>query len=233
MMQGTQQEDGNDIMFVDVSVPAAGRQPVPPSRTIVGMRGRCRLNSWRSADGGRRVFDCSIMRMTQNAIEIAAPVTGTVGEWADVHFDILGRFDGPVIRSGERSFLMRIVLTEENRGKVASRIAWMKDRYAVDVRRHPRFVPFEPQSMLTLADASTRSCEVLDYSACGAALSADVEPEMGQNLKVGKISGRVVRRFAGGFAIEFSTVQSGGSIQGLFMRPIDQDGLGGRSRLRI
>ncbi len=221
MHSSVERNDGDDVVFIEVVAAPVERRPI--LRTIVGLKGRGRLDNWRADDGNCRVFDCSILRMTQNAIEIAAPVTGAVGEWADVHFESLGRFDGPVIRSGERGFLMRIVATEEDRSRVASKIAWLTDKHAVDVRRYPRFVPFEPRSILTLADASTRSCEVIDYSACGAALSADVEPEMGQQLKVGKIGGRVVRRFAGGFAIEFSAVHNGGSIQGLFMRPLDQD----------
>jgi hypothetical protein len=220
MQDDPKQDDSDDIVFVDAALPVERDQVL---RTVVGMVGRCRFDSWRTADGNRRVFNCSILRMTRNAIEVAAPVTCKVGEWANVHFDMLGRFDGQVIRSSERSFLMRIVATEEHRSRIASKIAWLTDKNAVEVRRHPRFVPFEPRSTLTLADASTRSCEVIDYSASGAALSSEVEPPVGQHLKVGKIVGRVVRCFVGGFAIEFSAVQSRGAIQGLFMRPLDQD----------
>jgi hypothetical protein len=207
-----------DVVFVD-NVSLDRR---PTSRTIVGMRGHCRLNNWRAADGNRRVFDCSVVRMTPRLIEIAAPVTGTVGEWVDVIFDTFGKFDGPVIRSGARGFLMRIVATEEDRSRVAKKIAWLENKNAADARRHPRFIPFDPLSVLTLADTSTQPCQVIDYSASGVALSADVQPPVGEHLQVGKLIGRVVRRFAGGFAIEFAALQDNGSIRGLFMSPAGQ-----------
>jgi hypothetical protein len=40
-------------------------------------------------------------------------------------------------------------------------------------------------------------------SVSGAAVSADIIPEMGMPLAVGTVVGRVVRQFAGGFAIQF------------------------------
>jgi len=44
---------------------------------------------------------------------------------------------------------------------------------------------------------------VIDFSDCGVAVSADLYPDVGTPLAVGKMIGRVVRRFAEGFAVEF------------------------------
>jgi hypothetical protein len=57
---------------------------------------------------------------------------------------------------------------------------------------------------MLLADGSLISCLVIDFSCSGAAVSADLYPQIGTPLAVGKMVGRVVRRFDEGFAIEFT-----------------------------
>jgi hypothetical protein len=44
-------------------------------------------------------------------------------------------------------------------------------------------------------------------SISGAAVSADISPAIGTPLAVGKIVGRVVRHFVGGFAVQFVELQ--------------------------
>jgi hypothetical protein len=63
---------------------------------------------------------------------------------------------------------------------------------------------------LIFADGSTLGCIVLDMSATGAAISANVQPAIGAPLAVGRSVGRVVRHFAEGFAMKFE-------------RPVDRD----------
>ena len=55
-----------------------------------------------------------------------------------------------------------------------------------------------------MADRSGTTCHVVDFSESEAAVSADLEPELRIPLAVGKMMGRVVRRFVQGFAIQFS-----------------------------
>jgi hypothetical protein len=66
-----------------------------------------------------------------------------------------------------------------------------------------------------LADGSVLPCQIIDYSISGAAVSIDLEPDLGAVLKIGKVIGRVVRRFAGGFAVEFAVIQQDRSVEGL------------------
>jgi hypothetical protein len=185
------------------------------ARAITGMRGRYTLNSWRDADGNLRVFSCSVQKMSSRAIELTAPVTGAIGEWVCVHFDKFGKFEGPIIRQGQRSLVMRIVATVEETNKVAGKIAWIENKGTADSRRHERFVPFDSNSTVMLADGSVLPCQIIDYSISGAAVSIDLEPDLGAVLKIGKVIGRVVRRFAGGFAVEFAVIQQDRSVEGL------------------
>jgi len=64
-----------------------------------------------------------------------------------------------------------------------------------------------------LPDGSTQTCLVIDLSVTGAALSAEAVPDIGTVLAVGKVVGRVVRHFEGGFAVEFTERQSPDEIE--------------------
>jgi hypothetical protein len=57
--------------------------------------------------------------------------------------------------------------------------------------------------VLTLADGSTHPCFIIDVSTAGVAVSAEYDPQVGTPLAVGACVGRVVRKFANGFAVKF------------------------------
>ena len=185
-------------------------------RAIVGMQGQYTLGGWRDDSGRPREFTCRVLKMSSGTIKLTGPVTGSVGKWVVVHFESFGQFEGPVIHAGERNFTVRIVTTEEDRKKISSKIEWVVDKKSPDKRRHDRFVPRNPHSTLSFADGHVIPCQIIDYSASGVAASADVIPELGVVLKVGKILGRVVRRLPEGFAVKFLTIQDLRTIEGLF-----------------
>lgn len=110
-----------DVVFVE----SRADSPGDGARGVVGMEGRYTLEGWRDAQDNLRQFPCRVVRMTPNAIELGAPVTGAVGDWVVVHFDTFGRFEGPVVRIAERTLVMRPVATADERHKVAEKIAWI------------------------------------------------------------------------------------------------------------
>ena len=203
MLNDPDRKNAHDVVLV--KTPSAER--ASGERTVVGMEGRYTLDSWRDAEGKHREFTCRVLKMSPNAIELAAPVTGTVGEWAVVHFDRFGKFEGPVIRTAQRTLVVRIVTTLDDRNKVAGKIAWIESKKFPDGRRHERLVPFDPRSTVLLSDGRAFPCQIIDYSIFGAAVFVEHEPAMGAILKIGKVIGRVVRQFPGGFAVEFPVLQ--------------------------
>jgi hypothetical protein len=76
-----------------------------------------------------------------------------------------------------------------------------------DERRHKRIIPKDTHATLIFSNGNTLGCFVIDMSGSGVAVSADVVPKIGTVLAIGKIVGRVVRRFNEGFAIQFVQVQ--------------------------
>ena len=61
-----------------------------------------------------------------------------------------------------------------------------------------------------MADGTTTECVVMDVSASGIAVSADLIPDIGTPVAVGKVVGRVVRHFNDGFAVQFAQLQDTG-----------------------
>ena len=59
-----------------------------------------------------------------------------------------------------------------------------------------------------LSDGTVVACRIIDLSLSGAAIELDIRPEMGTNVRLGNMTGRIVRHFMEGVAIEFDKVQS-------------------------
>ena len=125
-------------------------------------------------------------------------------------FDELGKLEGRIIRLIDNGFVMRLILAQGRRAWLAAKIDWLDKRTHHDLpddRNHHRIIPSKPHSTLMLADGSVRGCFVIDMSASGAAVSAEISPQLGNVLAIGKIIGRVVRLFPEGFAVRFIALQ--------------------------
>jgi hypothetical protein len=191
-------------------------------RAVTGMLGLYKLGNWRDSSGRSREFSCRVLKMSPGAIKISGPVTGSVGEWVTLHLDRFGQFEGPVISARERELVMRIVTTNDDRNKIARKIEWVKNKENRERRQHDRLVPKDPHSTLYLSTGEVLPCQILNYSISDAAVSADIIPESGTMLILGKIVGRVTRRFPEGFAIEFLIAQDLQSVKELFVTAEDQ-----------
>src|SRR5262249_50582795 len=165
-------------------------------------RGR---GTWRCVCAASR---CGIANSSVTAMAFSGPVQGPVGEGVIFYSEQFGRLPGAISRVMTTGFVISIAANPQTREKLASKLDWLdkqKDAPELpDSRRHARVVPKNPMATILLADGSTVSCLVIDFSDSGVAVSADLYPQLGTPLAVGKMVGRVVRRFAEGFAIEFT-----------------------------
>jgi hypothetical protein len=153
-------------------------------------------------------------------ISLSAPVTGAVGNWVVVNFEHLGKLEGPIIQIQKTSLVMKIFGTNDDRAKVASKLAWLTDAEKKQARRHPRIVPAVPDSVVSLPGVpAPLPCEIIDYSLGGAAVYAEATPPVGTVVKIGNVLSRVVRLFGGGFAVCFMAVQSPQSVESAVLQP--------------
>src|ERR1700722_200381 len=151
------------------------------SRIIISVPGSYMLADHRNARGERRTFPCRAVNISPEAIALAAPTRGQIGERVFASVDQLGKFKGSVIRLLDGGFVMSIVANEEERVKLAAKIDWFdqfKNFDVSDQRADQRFVPANPRSRIVFADATSEDCFVLDLSASGAAISAQPMPNI-------------------------------------------------------
>jgi hypothetical protein len=203
--------DFDDIVFVEQ------RRDI---RIVASVPGRYCLDR-RDSRGNRREYSCRAINISSTAIALAVPVVGKPGERVLAHIDHFGKLKGTVGRLLDRGFVMNIIATEEERSNLSAKIQWFelyKNHEVADQRENDRFVPKNPHSSLILSDGTTLGCFVLDISVSGVAVSADMVPEIGTVMAVGRVIGRVVRLFAGGFALQFTKPQDKDHIEILVIR---------------
>jgi hypothetical protein len=187
----------------------------------IRLGGRYSLANRRDMKGNRREFACRTSRVSPQQMMIAVPVIGNVGERVISYFGEFGKLDGLITDVVEGGFLLDLVVNKARREQLASKLTWLdrQQREAVvDGRAQERIVPESPHSSIVLADGSTTSCFVIDMSVTGAAVSSELQPEIGTPLAVGRTVGRVVRHFSEGFAVRFIEQQQRERLERVIIR---------------
>lgn len=180
------------------------------------------LGKWFDPQGKPRTFACRTTRVSPFRMMVEVPVVGKVGDRITSYFGDFGNLEGAIIDTTSRSFLLELEMAHAMRERLASKLTWLeqkqKDPSVTDARSNARIIPANPHAMLTFADGSTQRCFVIDMSVSGAAVSAELQPQIGLPLAVGACVGRVVRHLPNGFAVKFVEKQSRGELERLISR---------------
>jgi hypothetical protein len=190
----------------------------------IAVGGSYTLGNWFDSQGKPRTFACRTSRISPFRMMVSAPVVGRVGDNISSYFGDFGKLEGLITDTAARSFLLELAMTPSMREKFANKLAWLekkqRDPTIPDARKQARIIPASPHSTLTLADGSVHSCFVIDMSIGGAAVSADIQPEVGTPLAVGACVGRVVRLLPDGFAVQFVETQNRDLLERRVVRPV-------------
>jgi len=150
--------------------------------------------------------------VTEDASVSGYGIRGTnrprVGSEMDMELQYVGGMRVKVVRHTERGFGVQILSTAMDRKAFGATMLWLVKSQmgtVTDGRRHERIVPREKDVMLTLPDGRRIPAELHDVSRSGAAVATGVRPAVGQEVRVGRTWGRVVRQLPNGLAIEFLT----------------------------
>jgi hypothetical protein len=206
-----------DILFAEAQ--AARRHDAEP---VLSVSARYSFKNWYDRQGKLREFSCRLTGISPHEMTLIVPVMGRKGAELTVVCEEFGQLEGTVSRSTGLGFAMKIKATDEERARLAEKIAWhekFQRKQTIDNRKHKRIVPSNPLSSLLLADGSSVRCFVIDMSVSGVAVSAEIMPELRMPLAVGKVVGRVVRHVAGGFAVEFVEKQDLRSLERMIIQP--------------
>ncbi len=155
-------------------------------------------------------YGCSVIDMSPGGVMLNAPQIGSVGDHVIAYIDHVGRVEGKVARTFESGFAMTIEASMRKRDKLAAQLTWLANRKDLNLpedRRHERIAPKNPDTQITLPDGRSYRCRLLDLSLSGAAVMLEVKPELGVQIMLGRVRGRVVRHIENGIAIEFANIQ--------------------------
>jgi hypothetical protein len=189
----------------------------------IAVAGTYTLENWYDPQGKLRTFECRTTRVSPYRMMVEVPVVGKIGDRLTSYFSDFGKLDGSISDTQNSCFLMELEMTRPMRRKLADQLTWLEMKQGnpgiSDVRRDPRVIPASPPSTFTLADGTIHGCSVIDMSAGGAAVSAQVQPQIGMPLAVGACIGRVVRHLPDGFAVKFVQPQKRHDLDRLLIRP--------------
>ena len=172
-------------------------------RVKVNLLGRYMLSD-------RHEYPCQVVNMSPGGMAMFAPVTGRQSERVVAYIDHVGRLEGVIARHFDNGFAMTIAATQRKRDRIAAQLTWLANRHLLDSpedRRHGRFVPKRPMTMLIMPNGVNIGCRLIDLSLSGAAVATDQRPPMGALVTLGKVQGRVVRHLDDGFAVELLRLQ--------------------------
>lgn len=159
----------------------------------------------------RHEYPCQVLDMSPGGARLVAPAPGEVGDRIIAYLDHIGRIEGEITRLFDGGFAISIHATTRKRDKLAAQLTWLANRQELGLpedRRHDRITPRNPFSEIVMPDGRKYRCKVVDLSLSGAAISCEVKPAMGTKVKLGQMSGEVVRHFEEGFAIQFGALQT-------------------------
>jgi hypothetical protein len=185
---------------------------------LVRIPGRLCMANKRDDSGELRKFACRMVSVSQSTMILASPVAGRIGERVIAYFEEFGNIHGSILRVMECGFSIQILANHKDRSRLLRKIIWLqqnKDHDVPDVRACKRVIPQDPISTLMFPDATSMRCFIIDMSASGAGISADINPRIGTVLAVGKVTGKVVRHFNEGFAVQFNQLLEHESLEQL------------------
>jgi hypothetical protein len=164
----------------------------------------------------RREFPCQVINMSPGGLAMYAPGIGNVGERVIAYLDHIGRVEGKIARIIDNGFAMTVLATPRKRDKLAAQLTWLANRKILNLpedRRHDRIIPRNPIARLVLSDGRVMNGRILDLSLSGAAISAELKPDIGTEVMLGRVQARVVRHIEDGFALEFQHPQLAETVE--------------------
>ena len=197
------------------------KSPADQLHYISSVAGRYTLGD-RPQIPGINILACRLRAISETSLIATAPVLGKVGEPISLRFAPFGTLRGHISRHVADGFVVALDSSDDESLALGDRIGQYQHRLwtgMADKRAQKRFMPAEPRSVLIRETQEMLPCLVVDYSACGAAVSAQVQPELGERVMVGQVEADVVRLFDVGFAVHFAEPQSIEEIESLLESP--------------
>jgi hypothetical protein len=150
---------------------------------------------------------CTVQDISPGDVALRCDLKVEPNGRAVIYLDNLGRFEGPIIRSGDGGFVMTFSCSLQKREKLADQLTLEVNRHLLgdtELRRYDRVEAVSGSyTHFTRSTGEQVRCEVLDLSLTGVSVRTEHRPPVGEHILIGHRAGRVARHHAKGVGIEF------------------------------
>ncbi len=159
----------------------------------------------RFLDAAGEEQSCLVMNVSAGGALLRAKHPPAFGDHVVIYVDRLGRFEGRVIRSGQKSFAINYEKKRAKNAKTADALTQVlnQGRRSHDRRSSPRIMHDAPAQVF-FEDGRSEQCAILDISLTGASIEISPRPPLGTRLILGRMNAKVVRRHEKGVGVVFT-----------------------------
>lgn len=154
-------------------------------------------------DGRER--HCLVMDVSPGGARIAAAELPEVGQKLIMKLASLGQIKAEVVRAGGMEFGVRFLACSTERRRLAASIAWNfnKERLGASERRGAERELADGCDPVEFEDGETAKASIIDISIAGVAFKCDKQTQTGDRVRIGALTGTIVRVLENGFAVSF------------------------------
>ena len=158
----------------------------------------------------KQEFGCQILDISVGGASLLTDADAAskveAGERIIAYIDKLGGLEGHVVRVAPEGFAFAINATQNKREKLASQLTYLaneKELADVEARRDERFPLGNRTAILNVVDGTSFPCLILDVSLSGASIALADPPEIGTEVWLGRLRGRIIRHHEEGAGLQF------------------------------
>lgn len=152
-------------------------------------------------------FDARTIDICAGGLRVKVDAQLQVGEHLVLYLQDIGRVEGSVVRSlGENEYAIVLQTPRRKREKIADQLTWLINREALQLEedRVAERRASSGEVSVSFGPGTRIECSVIDMSVFGVALrTSGPRPHIGAEVKVSERTGKCVRVFDGGFAVDF------------------------------
>ncbi len=168
-------------------------------RVQVALSGRYMLED-------KQEYHCTTIDMSLTGVSLKASAQGVIGQRVIVYLDTIGRLEGRITRHHWDGFALEFNVPPAKRERLAEQLTWLANRAILGIpegRRYDRLIPKQQDAIVRLESGREVPCQIIDVSLSGAGIRVAAPMPMGSLATLGNTTGRVVRQFDGGVALQF------------------------------
>lgn len=151
---------------------------------------------------------CEILDLSPSGAGLKTSASAPIGTRAVLYLDGFGTYEGTVVRRNRTELGMEFRCSEARRARTAEQIiAFLANgsRVSSGVRSTARVSRAHALHELVTLRGEHVHCEIVDIALGGVALKSSYRPMIGEIVRFGELSGKVLRLSSDGFVVGFSS----------------------------